>query len=77
MAVKAINCGKGTIIRTSESVYIPFDGGLWRDHFVDKKLLWVMSDTPDNNGNVIVKRPGKVSRWINVIKTNVEVVKER
>lgn len=64
---------KNDIVAIIEPVYIDYPGGVWADHFVDKKRYYRAKETATNNGNFrAVDSMGKLA-WLHT--SNVIEVK--
>ena len=70
-----VNMQKGDIIAIQESIYIEYPGGRWKDHFTEKRRLYVLCDTPTNNGNVLLRNSQNIKRWYNVNVNKYQLVK--
>lgn len=68
---------KGTIIRITESVFLPqIHSKHWQANFGEVKRLAMLREYPSNNGNArIIFSDGKIV-FINIITDKYEIVKE-
>lgn len=67
---------KGDIIAIQDDIYIPFPGGAWIDHFVTKRKLYQLCDTPNNNGNVVIRNSQNKEKWFNIYMNRYIIIKK-
>ena len=70
------NIHKSDIIKVLEPVYISYPGGAYKDHFIDKNILYRVKTEPTNNGNfTAVNSAGKLRHFNTIYNNIVEIVK--
>lgn len=72
-----ITIDKGDIITIIKPVYIEYAGGLYKDHFVNKKQYYVAVEMESNNGNFKVKDKNGRLLWFNHKTANIANIKKR
>lgn len=61
------------IIRVLEPVYISYPGGLYKNHFITKKVLYRVKTEPSNNGNFIAINAKNILKHFNT-ETNKDII---